>query len=486
MEKIGGIILCGGQSKRMGRPKATLPFGGEVMRQRVVRILGEVVTPLVVVAAPEQVLPELPAGPRDASRLDGGQADTAGADHRLHEHRRHPVSASLADRRLERLERRIDPADRLPVHTRAQQRPLQRAAAAFELGAKQVRGRARRLAPRQTRRPQAGREGQKRPPGGTRGQDDALGLRFPDRALERALQLCPVHAASTDARNQGGAVAAELGLALSEMKRVPRGQLSHRAPDRARRRYAEQLEIIGQGSAIEAAELTFRIGRHALADLAHAFTSSRFESDPPAARERLTDDMGDLLGFIDISSDHQHVTVSHTPGNSTDDLVFAATSILPDDVGALRRGVDPQIGWRREGDVLASIDQPRDAPMRDAIVLLKDAPHPNIRCRLEVGTADSLACEVFGFADPSSGVDEHEAMAEAAMQEHRDGGEWFAAVAGANLANSDHMGEEEREGLTDFRRLASLARRHQLAVAFAAYEARNYAGVTPVDKDPAT
>jgi hypothetical protein len=48
------------------------------------------------------------------------------------------------------------------------------------------------------------------------------------------------------------------------------------------------------------------------------------------------------------------------------------------------------------------------------------------------------------------------------------------------------MGEEEREGLTDFRRLASLTRRHQLAVAFAAFEARNYAGVQPVDKDPAT
>ena len=64
--------------------------------------------------------------------------------------------------------------------------------------------------------------------------------------------------------------------------------------------------------------------------------------------------------------------------------------------------------------------------------------------------------------------------------------EWFTAVAGANEANSDHMGEEEREGLTDFRRLASLTRRHQLAVAFAAYEARHYAGVQPVDKDPAT
>jgi hypothetical protein len=61
---------------------------------------------------------------------------------------------------------------------------------------------------------------------------------------------------------------------------------------------------------------------------------------------------------------------------------------------------------------------------------------------------------------------------------------WYAAVAAANLANSDHMAEEEREGLTDFRRLAGLQRRHDLAVAFAAYEARNYAGVPAVDKDP--
>lgn len=62
---------------------------------------------------------------------------------------------------------------------------------------------------------------------------------------------------------------------------------------------------------------------------------------------------------------------------------------------------------------------------------------------------------------------------------------WYTAVAAANLANSDHMAEEEREGLTDFRRLASLQRRHDLAVAFAAFEARNYAGVTPHDRDPA-
>ncbi|WP_370585388.1 hemerythrin domain-containing protein [Nocardia sp. XZ_19_231] len=62
--------------------------------------------------------------------------------------------------------------------------------------------------------------------------------------------------------------------------------------------------------------------------------------------------------------------------------------------------------------------------------------------------------------------------------------DWYAAVAAANLANSDHMAEEEREGLTDFRRLAGLSQRHQLAVTFAAYEARNYAGVRSVDKDP--
>lgn len=45
----------------MGSPKALLPFGGETMLQRVVRLLGDVVSPLVVVAAPDQVLPELPA-----------------------------------------------------------------------------------------------------------------------------------------------------------------------------------------------------------------------------------------------------------------------------------------------------------------------------------------------------------------------------------------------------------------------------------------
>src|SRR5262249_32596067 len=49
-------------SKRMGRPKAWLPFGGELMLPRVVRLLGEVVSSLVVVAAPDQDVPPLPPG----------------------------------------------------------------------------------------------------------------------------------------------------------------------------------------------------------------------------------------------------------------------------------------------------------------------------------------------------------------------------------------------------------------------------------------
>jgi len=59
--KAGGIVLCGGKSTRMGVPKATLPFGPETMLQRVVRLLGTVVSPIVVVAAREQSLPELPS-----------------------------------------------------------------------------------------------------------------------------------------------------------------------------------------------------------------------------------------------------------------------------------------------------------------------------------------------------------------------------------------------------------------------------------------
>ncbi|HWC38903.1 MAG TPA: hemerythrin domain-containing protein, partial [Acidimicrobiales bacterium] len=63
---------------------------------------------------------------------------------------------------------------------------------------------------------------------------------------------------------------------------------------------------------------------------------------------------------------------------------------------------------------------------------------------------------------------------------------WRKAIAAVNRANGDHMAEEEREGLTDFRQTASLQLRHDLAVEFIGLEARNYQGVQPVDRDPAT
>jgi molybdopterin-guanine dinucleotide biosynthesis protein A len=58
--RTGGIVLCGGKSTRMGTSKALLPFGAETMLQRVIRILGGVVSPIVAVAAGDQRLPPLP------------------------------------------------------------------------------------------------------------------------------------------------------------------------------------------------------------------------------------------------------------------------------------------------------------------------------------------------------------------------------------------------------------------------------------------
>jgi hypothetical protein len=62
--------------------------------------------------------------------------------------------------------------------------------------------------------------------------------------------------------------------------------------------------------------------------------------------------------------------------------------------------------------------------------------------------------------------------------------DWRDAIAAVNVANGDHMAEEEREGLTDFRHRVSLPLRHGLAVRFVTFEARNFTGVQPVDRDP--
>jgi molybdopterin-guanine dinucleotide biosynthesis protein A len=74
----GAIVLCGGRGSRMGGPKAWLPFGPERMLQRVVRLVGEVVAEVVVVAAPGQDLPDLPVGIRFARDASEGRGPMEG------------------------------------------------------------------------------------------------------------------------------------------------------------------------------------------------------------------------------------------------------------------------------------------------------------------------------------------------------------------------------------------------------------------------
>lgn len=72
-----------------------------------------------------------------------------------------------------------------------------------------------------------------------------------------------------------------------------------------------------------------------------------------------------------------------------------------------------------------------------------------------------------------------------AVASHRVGTKaWFKAVGEANVVNSNHMGEEERQGMTDFRLNADLKTRHGLGVKFATFMAQNLSGVRPVNKDP--
>lgn len=61
---------------------------------------------------------------------------------------------------------------------------------------------------------------------------------------------------------------------------------------------------------------------------------------------------------------------------------------------------------------------------------------------------------------------------------------WWEAVTEARVANSDHMAEEERQDLADFRRHADLQTRHDIAVQFIAYENEHAYGIAAANKDP--
>lgn len=78
---LGGLVLCGGRSRRMGSPKERLELLGEPLVARVARRLSSVASPIVVAAAAEQTLPPLPAAVvvtrderSDAGPLEGFRA----------------------------------------------------------------------------------------------------------------------------------------------------------------------------------------------------------------------------------------------------------------------------------------------------------------------------------------------------------------------------------------------------------------------------
>jgi molybdopterin-guanine dinucleotide biosynthesis protein A len=75
-EEFGGVVLCGGGSRRLGFAKEWLRIHGETLLARTVRVVSQAVSPVVVVAAPEGEVPPLPESPwirvlRDATPRPG-------------------------------------------------------------------------------------------------------------------------------------------------------------------------------------------------------------------------------------------------------------------------------------------------------------------------------------------------------------------------------------------------------------------------------
>ncbi|HWT49875.1 MAG TPA: hemerythrin domain-containing protein [Mycobacterium sp.] len=64
--------------------------------------------------------------------------------------------------------------------------------------------------------------------------------------------------------------------------------------------------------------------------------------------------------------------------------------------------------------------------------------------------------------------------------------EWWAAVGRTRLANDDHMSEEEREGLPDFRRNAPIGLREALGRQYSEFMAEHPTskGLPIIDRDP--
>ena len=136
----------------------------------------------------------------------------------------------------------------------------------------------------------------------------------------------------------------------------------------------------------------------------------------------------------------------------------------------------------------ALLDEARDAGSQDTIL---GSLWSDLRRLLSVHADAEEALFYPELLDIGSGAEDEtddaihdhndirDAIAEA--DQHGPGTDaWWSAVADARTANSDHMGEEERGALADFRRHASLEERRRLGLRFAAYEA-DHAGDHDLD-----
>ena len=100
MAESAGIVLAGGRSSRMGTPKAALEWHGSTLLRRVVGIVGRAVDgPVIVVRAPDQELPSLPADVEIAEDAREGRGPLQGLQAGLAAARAHaPVAyASSTD-----------------------------------------------------------------------------------------------------------------------------------------------------------------------------------------------------------------------------------------------------------------------------------------------------------------------------------------------------------------------------------------------------
>ena len=99
------------------------------------------------------------------------------------------------------------------------------------------------------------------------------------------------------------------------------------------------------------------------------------------------------------------------------------------------------------------------------------------------GALDSDSAE--DTTDDAIGDHNKIAKAAEAAKEHGVGSDaWWKAVDETNLQNSKHMSEEERQGLSDFRRHVPLEERIELGIKYLAFESKHSGHYERTDKDP--